>query len=186
MALATGTFPRPRVNRTGPSSSSGVQLGPLSEPQNPPITRTFPFAIQNNAAGVRSSASTPLIRGPALVIGFYASKNGAATGTFGFGLGKSTSPVFENSVAIATTIPFQSLYEPIPQVGIPPTSPNGTDVVLDVQPSLMLQESTPNIIILDAEFYLVVFCANNGAGVSLVGHVTVLEQVSRDALLSFL
>jgi hypothetical protein len=105
----------------------------------------------------------------------------------GFGLGKSLEVVREVNVAAATPPPFAMLFEGLTQVGAGPTSPNNTDVMLDVQAALLTDDDSLGIVITDAEFRIVVYCATSGAaGNTMTGRVVVVEQISPEALANFL
>lgn len=183
MPITATDFPPPRVRRSGgtPASAAAYSAPP------PPRSRVFSFAIQTTAGNVRSSTSSPLLLGPAIIKGIHISKNGAANGGLGFGIGKALSPVTEVSVSSALPLPFESLFTGLPQIGLPPTAPNSTDVVLDVQPSLMLDDDSLGILVLEPEFYLVVFASNGNVagGPGILGHVNVVEQVSPDVVANF-
>jgi hypothetical protein len=147
----------------------------------------FPFALRATGGNTRTSVSTPLLRGPAIVTGLHAAKGGAASGQVGIGLGKSLSPVRESSVSDLIPPPFTPLGEGLEAVGaVSGISPNHTTALLDMGNSLQMQNAHPGLIILDEEFFLVIYTATDGAINDVVGYVTVAEQVSPAALANFL
>jgi len=179
MALEPG-YPEPRGDR-----DAAVATLTGSAP-SPPVTRVFPFTLQIGTS-LRSSRSTPKLYGPAIVIGLHAAKSGTAKGFLGIGLGKSLSSITETGVATTVALPFTSLFEGLPAAGTGPSSPNNTDVLLDVTTSLILNQDHLGIVIREPEFFLVVFGASSGAsGDTLTGHVTVQERVSPEVLALFL
>lgn len=185
MAVDELTYPQPVANRQGPSPSSGALAG--AAVPAPPQTRYFPFALRANLANTRSSVSTPRLRGPAVVTGFFFSKGGAATGTVGIGLGKSPVSIREENVADTVALPFTPLGTGLEAVGAASgISPNHTTTIVDMQPSLLMPNARPSLIITEPEFFLVVYTATDGATADIVGYVTVAEQVSPQALANFL
>jgi len=179
MAIDPG-FPEPRGDR-GAALSTAVATAP-----SPPVTRVFPFTLQIGTS-LRSSRSSPKLYGPAIVMGLHAAKSGTAKGFLGIGLGKSLSSITETGVAVATALPFTSLFEGLPAAGTGPSAPNSTDVLLDVTTSLILNQDHLGIIIREPEFFLVVYGASSGAsGDTLTGHVTLQERVNPEILAAFL
>lgn len=178
-ALDRRAYPLPRRNRAGPEPSSLTAGQPAGAPPlpAPPITRTFAFAL-GALANTRSSITTDRLRGPAIVKAVHLSKTGAAGGSRGFGLGKSTSPVTENNVAIADPVPFTPLFKGLPVVGGAAGTPNDTTAIIDSQGSILSNGGDLNILITDLEFHLVIYNAAQGATAGqIVGYVTVLELV---------
>jgi hypothetical protein len=179
------TYPLPVANRQGPATAAAAAAAALTAPE-PPVTRVFPFSMRANN-GQRTSTSTPLLRGPALVIGWKLSKGGAASGNVGIALGKSSVAVTEVNVATATPLPFTPLFEGLPVGGAAQTTPNNTTGLIDEGTVNLLADTKPGLIILEKEFFLVIYTANAGAGANdVVGFVTVLEKVSIAALANFL
>jgi hypothetical protein len=174
-------YPAPRGDR------GAVLTAPVATAPTPPVTRVFPFTLQIGTS-VRSSRSTPKLYGPAIVMGLHAAKSGTAKGFLGIGLGKSLSAITETGVAVATPLPFTSLFEGLPAAGTGPSSPNNADVLLDVTTNLILNQDHLGIIIREPEFFLVVYAASSGASANdtMTGHVTVQERVSPEVLALFL
>jgi hypothetical protein len=174
-------YPEPRGDR----GASAITTAPTAP--SPPRTRVFPFTLQIGTS-VRSSRSTPKLYGPAIVMGLHAAKSGTAKGFLGIGLGKSPSAITETGVAVATALPFQSLFEGLPAAGTGPSAPNNADVMLDVQTNEVLNQDHLGIVILDPEFFLVVYAASSGASANdtMTGHVTVQERVNPEVLATFL
>jgi hypothetical protein len=185
MAIDPGTYPSARVDRSGPQPAILAQT-PGETLTQPPVTHVFPFAIDASANN-RSSVSSRRLYGPAVIRGFHASKGGSAAGTQGFGLGKAANSVSETNVANTTPFPFTPLFEGLPGTGSATSSPGGTVAILDQQPSLLTDADDLGIIILDAEFFLVVYIASGTTGGDdFHGYVTLLERVSPQALANFL
>jgi len=180
MAIETG-YPEPRGDR------GATAIAPAPSAPSPPRTRVFPFTLQIGTS-LRSSRSTPKLYGPAIVMGLHAAKSGTAKGFLGIGLGKSASAITETGVAVTTPLPFTSLFEGLPAAGTGPSAPNNADVLLDVTTSLILNQDHLGIVILEPEFFLVVYAASSGASANdtMTGHVTVQERVSPEVLATFL
>lgn len=175
-----GAYPRPILNRIG------AELLPTGAPISAPTSYVFPVSLQVGASA-RSSISSPKLTGPSLIRGVHLSKTGTAKGVLGFGLGKSTISVTEDSVATTTPLPFTSLFNGLPAVGAGAASPNQTDVILDVQTSNLIDDDSIGIIVLDRDWFLVVYAASSAAsGDTVNGHVTVLDGINPAALANFL
>jgi hypothetical protein len=122
-----------------------------------------------------------------VVTGLHISKTGSALGTLGFGLGKSLSSITETGVAAATALPFTALFEGLPAAGSGPSQGGQTNPMIDVQGSLLMDDSNLGIIIREPEFFLIVYGQSSGAsGATLTGHVTVQERVNPEVLAAFL
>lgn len=185
MAIDAGTFPRPRTQRAGPTPTS-LAIAPDAGPAAPPRTRIFPFSIDADA-NTRTSTSSPLIKGPAIIRAAHVVKGGAASGLQGWGLGKATTAIEEANVPNATAFPFQRLFEGLPNPTGVPASPGGTTLTNDMQGAVLQDADDLGIIVLDKEFHLVIYVSiANVAGNVFAGYVVVLEEVSPEALRNFL
>lgn len=185
MAVEAGTFPAPRRNRTGPTPPT-LAAGAPGAVAAPPTTRIFPFSIAA-AANTRTSTSTPRLRGPAIIRAVHVAKGGAAGGIQGWGLGIAATTIEEASVANSVARPFRGIFEGLPNPTGVAASPGSTTVVNDLQGAVLQDADDLGIIVLDAEFFLVVYVSvANVVGNVFGGYVTVLEQVSAQALANFL
>lgn len=175
------TYPAPRAKRAGPPAQAAAQAvpGALAVPQ----TRSFTFSLRATPASRRTSVSSPRLRGPAVIINWFASKGGSASGVMGVGLGKAASPVREQSVAETIPLPFTPFAEGLEAIdaasGI---TPDNTTGLLDMQPSLLMNNTRAGILVMDPEWFLVVYTAANGTPNDVVGYVTLIEGVTVDML----
>lgn len=179
------TYPQPVADRVGPAAGGGA----ASALAPPPVSRVFPVSVRVAAASQRSSTSSPRLYGPAIIRGLHLTKNGAAAGVLGYGLGKSLSAITEVNVAVTVAPPFTQLFTGLPTVGAGLTTPNNTDINVDVQLQTLCDDDSLGIIVLEPEFFLVVYAATNAGAAAfntIVGHVNVLERVSLRALANFL
>ena len=181
------TYPKLRAKRSGPPSPSADPTLDPGASLTLPQSRVFAFSLTIGAAALRSSTSSPKLKGPAMVLGLHVTANGAPNGNLGFGLGKNASPISESSVPSGGALPFTPLFTGLPQQGIGPSSSDQTDVSLDVQqPVPLLDDDSLRILIPETDFFLIIYCSQpGGAGRTLVGHVTLLEQCNRQSLAYF-
>ncbi len=185
MAESQTFYPRPRTKRPGPSPAS-LGGAPGIAVALPPTSHVIPFAIAANA-NTRSCASSVKLTGPAIVVGLHLAKSGTAKGTQGIILGKHTATITEVNVAVATARAWTSLFDSRALAGSGIPNVGETDASIDFQPNLYQDDSNLSILILDAEFYLVIAVyAGVTGGDPLVGHVVVLERVNPAALANFL
>lgn len=185
MAVDAGTFPRPRTQRAGPAPSAQAITQPGAGAA-PPQSHVIPFAIQA-AVNSRSATSAGPFRGPALVTGIHFSKGGPANNTVGIVLGKHTSVVSETNLAAGAARAWRPLFDPRLENGIAAPNAGPTDTSVDEQPSLLSNDANLGIVILEAEFHLVVAVYTGAtASFGMFGHVNLLEQVSPEALRNFL
>lgn len=185
MAVDAGTFPRPRTQRAGPTPLGLAPPG--AGPPAPPITRIFPFSLRA-ASATRSTAASPRIRGPSLIRSLYVSRGGAPVALRGILLGKATTEVTEDNVAIGTATPYTPLFDGLPSRGSAAGTPDNTTGLLDQTEHILHDGSRLDIIVLDPEWHLTVTLAQS-TGVSagdVVGYVVVLEGVNPEALANFL
>lgn len=174
-------YPTPRRDRGAAAAADGGPGGP-----SPPRARVIPFSLLATA-NTRSAISAGPFKGPALVRGLSYSKTGTPDGTAGVGLGKSSSPVSEASVAVAVTAPFTPLFEPHVAAGGPALLGAPASPVVDSQTSLVTDQAHVTIPILDVEFHLVVYAvAGATGGDTFHGYVTLLEAVDPAVLANFL
>lgn len=185
MALDPATYPRLRRQRAGPTPTALVPTAP-GAPAAPPRTRIFPFSIDADA-NTRTSVSSPRLKGPAIVRAVHVAKGGAAGGLQGWGLGVAANAIEEGNVANAVAKPFRTIFEGLPNPTGVSASPGNTTLVNDLQGAVLQDADDLGLIILDAEFFLVVYVSIAGVGGNVFGgYVVVLEQVSPQALANFL
>jgi hypothetical protein len=174
-------YPKARPDR---GAFFGPDTGAAAAP--PPQTRVFPFTLAANA-NTRTSVSSPIMHGPAIIRGLHFSKGGAASGLQGPGLGKSVVAVSENSVAVTTPAPFTKLFEGLDSPSGSAGAADDATAIADMQASLLTDADNLGIVVTDPEWRLVVYVASGAVGAAVIqGYVTVLEGVSPEALANFL
>ncbi len=185
MAIAEGTYPALRLNRTVP-----VILAPpavVGGQATPPNTRTFGFLL-TATAGNRTTASSPILHGPAIVRSIHIAKGAAAVQQLTWELGVAQLGISEVNVpALTTTRPWRPLFERIANpAGGDPAQRLG-DGALDQQASLT-EDAELGIVVLDGQFFLTVTVLSMGGAqtADIRGHILVLESVSPAALANFL
>ncbi len=183
MAESQTFYPRPRLKRPGPTPRS-VTAAPAAAAA--PTSHVIPFRLKA-AVNTRSCGSSGKLRGPAIVTGIHMTKGGAAVGSTGLEVGKSATPITEANVAASATRAWTPLYDTRVVAGTIAVPGGEVDESIDFQTSLYQDDTNLGIVILDAEFYLVIVTYSGGAGSNeIAGHVTLLEQVSPQALANFL
>jgi hypothetical protein len=185
VAIDELTYPAPNLQRAGPGPSTPAPAVEAAA-TGAPTTRVFPFTI-SSADATRNSRSSVRIYGPAIISGWSLTRGGAATGQAGIGLGKSASAISEVNVAQTVAPPFTMLLEAMPLVAPAPITRDNVTNVLDQQANILVNDPKLGIIVLDPEFFLVVYVSSLGGGIRVYsGYVTVLERVSAQALANFL
>jgi len=184
VAIDPLTYPEARARRDGPAPPTRAAIPGVAP--SPPRSRVFPFSLDVTALN-RTSVSSPRLKGPALITGIHVTKGSTPKGLQGFGLGVAVSPVSEANVGVTSTFPFRPLFEGLPNPTSVPSSPGNTTAIIDMQGAILLDVDRLNIIVLEPEFYLVVYVAAGTTGTDdFMGFVTLLEQVSPEALANFL
>lgn len=178
-------YPPPRMRREGAAIVTAT--GEVVPAAGIPTTHTY-WVHNTTAANSRTSSSTPKLLGPAILRKWVVRANNAVNPpTMFFEVGVATAPVSEVNVGLSTFRPYRSIHEKME-----PSSAS-VDTTLTGFPSSSLIGSTDHAelsvdhIILEPEFYLVLSNLNASAGVlDWVGYFTVVEGVSRQALVNFL
>jgi len=151
-----------------------------------PTTRMISYSLAANANS-RSSASSPQLRGPAMIRGWSFAKGGAIQSSQGIGLGIAPSAITETNVANTTALPFRPLIDAVTGVGGAAQAPNSTTRFLDTQAGVDIEVDGISYIILESSFFLVAYISAGAlGGDGFHGYVHLLEQVNPQALANFL
>jgi hypothetical protein len=178
-------FPSARADRGVPSSFSPLpQVAGLSAPR----TRVIAFRIANPAANSRETLSVGPFVGPAI---FQRAQwwcdNANATAVHALGFGTSLAPITESSVPFTTLKGWEDLIERADKdvyatdaktIGF--WQPNTTPTLAGFRGDL-------RHIIQKPQFYITITAYGSpGAGNRWTGDLTVIENVSQQALANFL
>src|SRR3990170_4292856 len=112
MAVEARTYPLPRRNRVGPSSTLDLALDAANAGAlTPPRTRVFPFVL-HELGNRRVSFATPRLRGP-IIIQDLAVTMGSIQDPPGdtVEIGYATSDVTETNALLTTSRPYTVLTE---------------------------------------------------------------------------
>lgn len=182
MALDVESYPRARTSRSG---AGGVATGAGGVSVDPPTSRTFAFRLDMNI-GNRSTVSTPLLHGPAIIRSLHATQSAAAFNVHVLELGKSSSPIVETDVAIATAKAWTPFFERLSGTVAPESALRVGTLELDTGAPGGIRDDALGIIVLEAEFFLVISWQSLGvSGASLSGHVNILEKVPPETIAYF-
>ena len=183
-SLALGTYPAPRLKRSGPEPSGGAN--PNGDPnvgRQFPRGRTIAYAIQIGIANRRCSTSLGPLHGPCVIRGLHVGKTGAALGLTGIGLGYAPNAVTETDVAFTVPLPFTPLFDGAVKVNLPPTGENFSDVMMDLGTVNTFDDDSLFLTIMDKDFFLVIYGTSaSGTTPSVVGHVNLIERCDPQAL----
>ena len=180
-------YPTARRNRMGPPPADPSGLPPgAGQLAQPPQTRLLAFRVSCNP-GLRTTASSRKLRGPALLLELHASSSVGSTGNFSLELGVAPNAVAEQDVATATLKQWRSITERVSQNAVvEPAARVGFDAVSYVA-------GTPrpfgklNYVIFDPEFFLTFSVVSTAvAGAAISGHLVALEGLSADQLAALL
>lgn len=186
MAVAS-RFPVVRADRG--VGTSGTSALAAATGGGTPRTREFTFMMRTAAQNTRSSASSPLINGPALIKQLrWKYFELSDLPRIDLTLGVAPAPVTESGVAITDGKSFRSLFEPIfgPGNVFNPGEEGTTQG--SAQNSFGLQLLDLDYIITDAQFHLVCTQLQTvaGGGANVWASVSVVEGLSIEALRNFL
>lgn len=179
------TYPAANGNRGVASSFSPP---PPSQSGGVPRTRVIAFRIANPAAGSRQTLSVGPFVGPAILQRVqWWPDNANATAVHALGFGTASAPITENAVVLTTPKGWVDLIERAESdvyAADPKTvgfwQPNTT-------PSLVGYRGDLRHIIQQARFYITITAYGSaGAGNRWTGDLTVIENLSEQALANFL
>jgi hypothetical protein len=181
------TYPLPRRNRVGPSSSldlaSEIAQGAAI---TPPRGRVFPFVF-NITANTRRTISTPLLVGPAILKRiFFTSGTAAAPPNQSLEFGWAPIQVQEAGVLLATVRPYTVLSELLNPFAVMAAA-SGQGFPITTFPNTHVRWNLPvDLIVTEPRFSFCVSLVNNSASASeFEGYITVLEAVNADALATY-
>lgn len=182
-AVTTAAYPEPRYKRTGgPSQASRAPDTSGATAR----TRVFPFIISSTGTG-RNTFSFPSLRGPVILKEFtYSAEISADPPRDTLELGWATTPITELAAALDVPRPYNVLTElQDPQnlilLDVGQGFPNNT-----LQGGPATKIGALNIVIDAVEVYVCISSVTNGGGTGRkIGYLTLVENVSRDALSFF-
>jgi hypothetical protein len=184
--VATGSvFPTARADRGVPSSFT--PLPEVKAASAAPQTKVIAFRMTNLVAPGRESRSFGPFVGPAILKYLRLEINSNVAGaTATFGVGVASSPITENSVALATVKGWRELVEQVVRDSTVVPSTNTGFMQTESPATPLVQGGDMNIIIPDRNFFLVLTAYCSGAGFRWIGHVSIIDGVSEIALANFL
>jgi hypothetical protein len=184
-SITSDFFPATIADRSGPAPSSfggSAGAGAIHIPR----TRLFPFVV-SSGANLRSSVSTPMLKGPAIVKALFVEFNsGADPPDVSFELGYAPAPVVENDVSRAARKQWSAFSEKVDE-----TAPIVSGVHQGfIQWSLFnIRPRAPwplNQLVTLGDFCLVMTSVSAAAiGNQCVGWVEVIEDIDPQALAGF-
>ncbi len=183
-AITTAAYPRPRLSRPG-----GAPIAvPVAVTATPPAPRTRILAFQvSNNAGVRTTASSPSIRGPALILDLHVISSQASFGGLTLELGVAGAPVTEQDVALTTPKNWQPLTERVSQNAVVENVNRLGFSDVSGAANVPRHLGPLNAVVLLQDFFITFTVISTVAvGTALAGHLVVLENVNPDALGNFL
>ena len=183
--MPVALYPTARPRRLGAAPPAAL-AGAVGGVGAPPISRLFSFVVAA-AADTHSAKSSPRLRGPALITSLSYVKEGGASISKALHLGKSVSSVTLTDVPNTTPLPYTSLFEQLPPAFATLPVIGGGSARVDASLNVGTDPATLGLVILDPEFFLVVGVVCGPTGLDRFhGQVVILEQVSREALATFL
>lgn len=183
---ATEAYPDARTDRNPPSALTQAIAQPRAA--TPPRMRHFTFDL-SAGAGQRTTQSTPRLAGLCMIRSIAVQPRAVADPpTHGVELGYAQNDVNEPSVANATAKPFTSLMERLVSATGSIAAALRGPVFGTIHTALAGYSGDPNLIVPIPDPIITVTIVNGGgvAGASHTIVVTILENISPEALLNFL
>jgi hypothetical protein len=152
-----------------------------------PRPRVFPWDC-NTTTGTRRTFSTPRLLGPVMITGLSYEAGAASTPpTESFEIGYANVSVRENNVALGTLRPYTVLTELRNEFN-DVAAATGSGILSHTPGTSVRNYQTPlRLIITEPEVFVTVSIVNNGPSTFLLtGILTLIEQLSRKALESYI
>lgn len=177
------TYPSTRPGRDVPSSFAPL---PVTQTTSIPRTSVVAFKIANFAVNTRESRSFGPFVGPTILKGWRVELNAnVANAQAALGLGVAGSPITENSVALTTAKGWRDIFTTLNRDTSSPAGDAQGIMQADSPATTLAMGRELNIIIPDRNFHLVITAYAGGAGFRWHGDITLIDEVSQQALANF-